>query len=155
MSIHAWFLPALMALCIWGVTVFLPKLILRDMKPLHMIVFGNFFFLVTATVVQALYGFDLQFSAKGFSLAMVSGICGSLGQIFYLRALRSGPVSYVVLVSALYPVVATLLAFIVLHEPLSLRQFCGVVLGLCAIVLLVLAKDDHVPVMEAANDKPA
>ena len=144
-----------MALCIWGVTVFLPKIILRDMKPLHMIVFGNFFFLLTAVFVQALYGFDLQFSVKGFSLAIISGICGSLGQIFFLRALKRGPVSYVVLVSALYPVVATLLAFVILHEPLSARQCCGVLLGLCAIVLLVLAKDKDVPVMEAANDKAA
>lgn len=155
MSTEAWFLPALMALCIWGVTVFLPKIILRDMKPLHMIVFGNFFFLGTAIVVLALYGFDLQFTAKGFGLALISGICGALGQIFYLRALKHGPVSYVVLVSALYPVVATLLAFTVLREPLSARQACGVAMGLCAIVMLVTAKDETLPAMEAADDRPA
>ncbi len=137
----AWFIPASVALFVWGLTAFLPKLLLRNMQPLHMIVYNCFFFFLTACAVQAVFWNEFEFETKGVILAMATGACGTLGQVFYLIALQRGPVTYVSMISSLYPGVATLLAFLVLPDPISLREGIGVTLGLASIIMLVLASD--------------
>ncbi|HYD17370.1 MAG TPA: DMT family transporter [Patescibacteria group bacterium] len=142
MSIASWLLPSLVALFIWGLTAFLPKLLLRNMRPLHMIVYNCFFFFLTACAVQLVFLNDWQFESRGALLAMATGACGTLGQVCYLQALQRGPLTYVSMISSLYPAVATMLAFILLPDPLTLRQGLGVVLGLASIMTLVLASDN-------------
>lgn len=136
-----WLLPAMAALLIWGVTAFLPKVLLRNIQPLHMIVYSSVFFFCAACIVQLFHLDDFHFEKRGVILAVLTGACGSFGQVFYLEALRRGPVSHVSMISSLYPLVATLLAFFVLHEPLTLRQGLAVVLGVGAIIMLVVASD--------------
>lgn len=142
MTENQWFLPAMMALFTWGVTAFLPKLVLKRLKPLHMIVYSSFFFMVTAFAVQLFYlDQGLQFDPRGAALALATGCCGAFGQIFYLQALKNGSVVHVSMISSLYPLIATLLAFIFLQEPITIRQALGVLLGLSSIILLVVAND--------------
>ncbi|MEZ0260774.1 MAG: EamA family transporter [Alphaproteobacteria bacterium] len=143
MTDNQWFLPAMMALFTWGVTAFLPKLVLRRLKPLQMIAYSSCFFMVTAFVVQLFYldQGGVQFEPRGVALAMATGCCGAFGQIFYLQALKNGSVAHVSMISSLYPLIATLLAFIFLHEPMTIRQGVGVLLGLSSIILLVVAND--------------
>ncbi len=137
----AWFFPALVALFVWGLTAFLPKLLLRNMQPLHMIVYNCFFFFLTACGVQMVFWNDFEFDTRGVLLAMATGACGTLGQVFYLVALQRGPLTYASMISSLYPAVATLLALVFLPDPLTLRQGLGVALGLASIITLVLASD--------------
>lgn len=131
------------ALFIWGITAFLPKLVLKRLKPFHMIVYSSCFFMCTAFAVQLFYldQGGLQFEWHGALLAMATGCCGAFGQIFYLQALKNGSVTYVSMISSLYPLIATLLAFIFLREPMTIRQGVGVLLGLSSIILLVVAND--------------
>ena len=140
MTIETWVLPSMVALSIWGVTAFLPKLTLRTLTPLHTIVYNSFFFLITVGVVQLFFG-GPEFQLRGALFAMATGACGTFGQLLYLTALKRGPLTYVSMISSLYPLVATLLAFLILHEPMSPRQCAGVVLGLSSIVLLVVSSD--------------
>jgi len=140
MAIEAWLIPSILALCIWGVTAFLPKLALRSLSPLHTVVYNAFFFFVTAALVQVFFG-GPEFLWNGVRFALCTGACGTLGQLLYLIALKRGPLTYVSMISSLYPLVATILAFIVLHEPMSPRQCAGVALGVASIILLVVAHD--------------
>ena len=140
MTTEAWLLPSILALLIWGVTAFLPKLALRTLSPLHTIVYNSFFFLATAIGVQFIFGAP-EFSSHGALFAMGTGACGAFGQLLYLIALKRGPLTYVSMISSLYPLIATMLAFVVLHEPMGLRQCLGVALGISSIVLLVVSHD--------------
>lgn len=140
MTIEAWVLPSMVALSIWGVTAFLPKLTLRSLTPLHTIVYNSVFFFLVVCVVQAFFG-GPEFQWHGALFAMATGACGTFGQLLYLTALKRGPLTYVSMISSLYPLVATVLAFVILHEPMNPRQCLGVVLGLSSIVLLVVASD--------------
>lgn len=151
----AWFVPASVALFVWGLTAFLPKLLLRSMQPLHMIVYNCFFFFLTACAVQAVFWNEFEFETKGVILAMATGACGTLGQVFYLIALQRGPLTYASMISSLYPAVATVLALVFLPDPLTLRQGLGVALGLASIVTLVLASDGppKTAAPEAVNDR--
>ena len=151
----AWFFPALVALVVWGLTAFLPKVLLRGMQPLHMIVYNCFFFFLTACGVQFMFRNDFEFEWHGVLLAMATGACGTLGQVFYLIALQRGPRTYASMISSLDPAGATVLALVFLPDPLTLRQGLGVVLGLASIITLVVASDNpaQTKLPEAVNDQ--
>lgn len=140
MAIEVWFLPSIIALIIWGVTGFLSKITLKSLPPLHLLVYSALFFLVAALLVQLFYGMP-EFHARGVTLALCVGAAGSFGQLLFLLALRDGPLTYVSMISSLYPLIATILAFVVLGEPLTPRQMAGVAVGIFAIVLLVVSRD--------------
>jgi drug/metabolite transporter (DMT)-like permease len=69
--------------------------------------------------------------------AMAGGILDMLANLLYLLATRRGPLTLVVTLSALYPASTVMLAWRVLHERLTGRQWAGVGLALGAIVLIV------------------
>lgn len=140
MTIEVWLLPSILALLVWGVTGFLNKIALRGLPPLHLLVYSAGFFLVNAVLVQ-LFHDGLEFNQTAALLAVAVGAAGSVGQLLFLMALRDGPLTYVSMISSLYPLVATLLAFFILAEPISLRQAAGIALGIASIVLLVVARD--------------
>lgn len=138
MNIANWFPPAMVALVIWGVTAIMPKVVLRKLSQYQMSVYHSLFFLLFAVIAQLFYG-GPEYDPKAVIFAMATGACGTLGQLFYLTALKEGPVTYVSMVSSLYPLVATVLAAALLHDPITLRQAAGVALGLASIILLVKA----------------
>ena len=131
----------MVALVIWGVTAFVPKIALRSLSPLQMIVYHSVFFFLGAMLAQLVFG-KPEFELPGVYYAMATGACGTLGQIFYLTALKRGPVTYVSMISSLYPLIATVMAFTLLHDPISPRQAFGVALGIGSIILLVKADDN-------------
>ena len=141
MSSLSWFLPSAVALDLWGGSCFLPKLAVKTLPSLDIIVYEYVFFFLAALAVLAFYGFHLEFNLRGFSLAMAVGVTGTTGQIFFLKALERGTFSHVSVVTSLYPVVTTALAMLILHETLTLRQGAGIVLGVAAIILLVKSDD--------------
>jgi len=73
---------------------------------------------------------------KGSLLAIVAGVFGGLGYIAFLRALEDGKASLVVPLTALYPAVIVVLAYLITREPISLLQLLGVILALIAAVLI-------------------
>ena len=63
----------------------------------------------------------------GILSALLTGITDGLGTLFYYGATSKGPISIVVSLTALYPLITILLAIIFLYETLVLKQ----VIGLC------------------------
>jgi transporter family protein len=59
-----------------------------------------------------------------------------LGALFYLIAITRGKISTIVTLTALYPLISIALAWMVLKEPITLKEGVGMVLALIAIVLL-------------------
>lgn len=143
MTIASWFLPALLALVLWGVAVFLPKLAVRTLGPLALTVYSSVVFFIGATVIVAMQGFRLETDPKGVLLALCIGIFGGAGQICYVYSIRFGAMTKGVIVSALYPLLTILLAFFILGERLTVQQMIGVALGLLSLVLMVLPHDSH------------
>jgi len=70
-------------------------------------------------------------------LAAGGGTLDMAANIFYLIAVRQGPMSVVVTLASLYPASTVLLARIVLGERLGLVQVAGVVCALAAVLLIV------------------
>ena len=132
----------MLAVILWGMSMFLPKLAVKTLPPLSMIVYFSVFFLVAAVVMQAFFGFKIDFDIRGILIALGVGISGTIAQLLYIFSIRNGPMSQGMVITSLYPGVSTLLAFFILHEKLSVQQGAGIVLGICSLILMVVACDD-------------
>ncbi len=132
----AWVAPAALAFLLWGVWAFLPKLTTRYVDPASAIVYHALGGLAVAVVVLAMIGLRPAADPRGIGLAVLTGVLGIGGALAYLYAVVRGPVAVIATVTALYPVLTVALAAALLHEPLTLRQGLGIVLGLVAIVLV-------------------
>jgi transporter family protein len=73
----------------------------------------------------------------GVFWAFLTGILGGAGNIFFFQALvKGGKASVVAPVTALFPMVTVLLAFVFLRERLGRKQWAGLALAFVAIYLL-------------------
>jgi len=78
----------------------------------------------------------VEWKVHGIAWALVSGALGVGGTTVLYWLLRNAPVSVVVPISALYPVVTVVLAYLFLHEELSPMRIAGVVCAIAAVWLL-------------------
>jgi transporter family protein len=79
--------------------------------------------------------FRIEKSFAGISLGLIIGAIGGLGQLALFAAYHgSANTSVVTVISALYPLVTVLLAFIFLRERLTKVQLAGLVFAAAAFV---------------------
>jgi transporter family protein len=131
-----WFLPAVMALILWGVWGLLQKLATNHMPPRNVYLVSALGAIVVVLVMLTTSKFPLQLSVEGTLFAVIAGICSSLGGLLFLHAVSKGEVSVIITFTALYPVVTLILSFTMLNETITLKQGIGIVLALFSMVLL-------------------
>jgi len=130
-----WLLPAFLAFVLWGIWGFIPKLTTQYISPTSAIIFEVVGGMIVGILVLFLVGFKPEIHSKGIGLAVSTGILGLLGALCYLIAVSKGKVSVVVTVTALYPIVSIGLAYVILKEPISLKEGLGIILAFIAIIL--------------------
>ncbi|MEF3167792.1 MAG: EamA family transporter [Deltaproteobacteria bacterium] len=131
-----WFVSSLIALVLFGLWGFFPKLSVARMDPLSSILYGILGTVVTGIFLYLKPGFRLGFHPAGAIYGILAGVCGILGSLYYFRAAQKGKLSLVVVITALYPLVTILLARCLLGETLSHRQIAGIILACLAVFLL-------------------
>ncbi|MEW6429417.1 MAG: EamA family transporter [Thermodesulfobacteriota bacterium] len=131
-----WLPHALAALFIYGLWGFFPKLAVRSLSPASALVWEVAGALAVGIAVLAGMGFRPQYDPKGVFFAVLTGIAGVVGTLFFFAAARTGKIAVVVSLTALYPLITILLAVLLLGEQLGLRQMAGMALALAAIFLL-------------------
>jgi transporter family protein len=137
-----WVVFALLAFFSWGIFGFFAKLTSNAVSPLSAIVY----YIVGVATVAVIFGgylwllvpdFRLDTGWWGAIFGIATGITGLLGTVFLLLSLRSGgEAAIVVPMTALYPLLTAVLAFVILHERISFQQGVGMVLALVAIWLM-------------------
>ena len=131
-----WLIPAFAALLIYGLWGFFSKLAVTYINPTSTIIYE----IAGAMLVGLASLFWLRFQPethpKGILFAVLTGVAGMLGTLFFLAAASRGKISVVVSMTALYPLITIVLAAIFLHEPVSLTQILGMIFAVAAIVLL-------------------
>jgi drug/metabolite transporter (DMT)-like permease len=78
---------------------------------------------------------------RGILVALLGGVCSSLGDIPFFTALAGGKSAAVVSITALYPLATVLLAFVLLRERLGPIQLAGIPLSLAAIYVLSVREE--------------
>jgi len=131
-----WLLTALIALVIYGLWGFLPKLAVTYLNPQSALVYEVAGAAVVGLVALSLINFQPESHPKGIFFAVLTGIAGMIGTLFYFAAARNGKIAVVVSITALYPLFTILYAAIFLREPVTIKQIAGMLLALVAIVLM-------------------
>ncbi len=131
-----WLLYSLLALFIYGLWGFFPKLAVTYIKPLSALIYEIPGAIAVGIIALVIAGFRLDCHPKGIMYAFLTGFCGMLGTLFFLAAAKQGRISIVVSMTALYPLITIILAAIFLKEPLTIKQIAGMALALAAILLM-------------------
>ena len=75
-------------------------------------------------------------TAAGILCALVSGVCGAIGMLFFSMAIKHGDAAIIVTLSAIYPIFTVLLSPLILQEKLSLTHAIGVLLVTLGVILV-------------------
>ncbi len=131
-----WFIPTFGAFVLWGLWSFIPKITTKYISPRSAILFEVLGGIIFATFVLISLKFKPDLHPKGVLLAISTGIIGFAGALCFLYAASKGPISLVAVLSALYPIIAIVLAMFFLSETITIKQGLGIVLGIGAMILL-------------------
>lgn len=131
-----WVLPTCGAFIVWGLWSFIPKITVRYISPKSAVVYEVLGGILVAIMVLYSLNFRPDIHPKGVALGIITGLLGFLGALFFLFAVSHGPVSLIVTLTALYPVISILLAIVILHEPITLKQGVGIIFALTAMFLV-------------------
>jgi len=133
-----WLVYALFAAGLWGLWGFFGKLAARTLAS------GTLFLVAALGCIVAFTGCFLYY-AKQFQVHLdnidswygfLSGFVLIAGLFFFSLALTRGEVTRIVVITAMYPVVTLILAYLILKEPLSLQKVFGVILAVSGVILL-------------------
>ncbi len=132
-----WFLLGLLAIILFGIGSFLGKIASNtDISPRvyffeaigTLTVFTTFFFIKKSEILS---GFTVNYYAIGM------GLCWGIGTILFIFAIENSKISIISTLTALYPAVTIILAYLFLAERLDTREIVGVLLAMAAIFLIV------------------
>ncbi|HNX01732.1 MAG TPA: EamA family transporter [Candidatus Cloacimonadota bacterium] len=130
-----WFVFALLALLFYGLWGFFPKMATLHLDAKSIIFYESFGIIAIAMLMYFLIPGKINSNVKGITFSILTGICGMVGTLFFLLALKQGKASIIILFTALYPLVSVLLVQIILKESITLRQGLGMLFAVVAIGL--------------------
>ena len=133
---ESWFIWTVLAMITFGFWGFFPKLAVNYISPQSALIYQVLGGMVVGLIALVTAGFKPEIQPMGMLYAFLTGITGVLGTLFYYAATSRGQLTIVVSLTALYPLITILLAFIFLHETISLKQTVRLFFALTAIILL-------------------
>jgi transporter family protein len=132
----SWFIWTILAMVTFGAWGFFPKLAVNYIAPQSAVIYQVIGGVLVGIVGLFMVNFKPETHPMGVLFALLTGITGVLGTLFYYAAASKGQISIVVSLTALYPLITILLAIIFLHETLVLKQVLGLCFAVAAIILL-------------------
>lgn len=93
--------------------------------------------LVNAILFRNAFSEIHTITTKNILFLAVSGLTTSLSWIFYYKAIKEGPVSYVAAIDKASILITLLLSFMILREPITLKLFaaaCFIFIGLLLLI---------------------
>lgn len=133
---NSWFFWTILAMVTFGAWGFFPKLAVNYISPQSALIYQVIGGLLVGIIGLAMLNFKPETHPMGILYALLTGITGVLGTLFYYFAASRGQISIVVSLTALYPLITIMLAIVFLHETLILKQVIGLCFAVAAIVLL-------------------
>lgn len=135
---NSWFFLSLGAVAIWGVWGLFGKLASASIDGRSVFFYQLLTGLAVVLLLALVTGFRPATNPRGVFWAVLTGLASAGGQILFFIALSRGKASVIVAMTAFYPVVTVLLAFLVLRESITLYQGLGMAFAMAAIGLFAL-----------------
>ena len=131
-----WLSAAFLSLFSFGLWGFFTKLTVVHIDSRSALIYQTLGVLVIGVVTLSLMNFKPATDAKGLLYAVLTGVAYGIGCLFYFIAASKGKIVTVVTLTALYPLVTIVLAYLLLKEAVSLRQVTGICMALASILLM-------------------
>lgn len=131
-----WLSYSLLCILCWGVWAFLSKLVAGDMTPMQIQVLFTIGNLPVVLIALVYLRWKVDTDFLGATYGILNGIFTGLGLLAYFAALARGKASIVSPITALFPLLTVVLAFILLRERMNKVQVAGMVLALTSIFIL-------------------
>ncbi len=131
-----WLHPTLLALLAWVGWAFLPKLAARHIDAQSAMVYQSIGSILVGLGVFFYLNFKVAFNTPGFLFSLAIGLLGFFGAFMYMVAASKGPLALVAPLTAMYPVGAIILGFLLLGESVTIKQGIGIGMSLVAIYLI-------------------
>jgi bacterial/archaeal transporter family protein len=131
-----WQIYTLLSLFLYGLWGFLSKFATNYIDPKTTLIYDIAGSILVALVLVFTNNFRWQGDVRGISYAVLIGIAGAVATLCFLVAVSKSSTAIVLGITSLYPVVTIILGFLILKEPISLRQGMGILLAVGALMLL-------------------
>lgn len=133
-----WMMFSLTAFFLWGIWGLLGKIAASYLTSKQLLFFGTLGYIIIFPVIGFFSGKEIfrSVSSKGVAFALGAGICSCAAYVCFYLAISRGEASRIVTITALYPVVTAILAFLILKEPLNLQKTLGILFAMAGIILL-------------------
>jgi len=134
--VEKWYLLGILAILCFGVGSFFGKIGTMSALPSRvyffeavgtLTVFSTFFLFKRAEILH-----DFKFNPA----ALAMGITWGTGTVLFILALQSSKLSIITPLTAVYPAVTVILAYVFLGERLEMRELAGITLALASVFLL-------------------
>lgn len=137
---QTWLLYAILSMVFAGVTAILAKYGLQNIGAdfgLTVRTSVIFFIVTVMSMVSQNYKEYFSLTRTQLFLLIASGVTTTLSWIFYYRAIKDGPVSYVAAIDKGSIVITLVLAFILLREPINAKILIGGTLIFAGMIVLI------------------
>lgn len=125
---ETWILYAILSMIFAGLTSVLAKYGLQNINPdlgLGIRTTTIFLIITVINVIGSKYKDLSLITGKQTMLLIVSGITTTISWLFYYRAMKDGPVSYVAAIDKASIVITLVLSFVLLKEPATPKILIG------------------------------
>jgi transporter family protein len=137
---ETWLVYAILSMIFAGLTSVLAKYGLQNINPdlgLGIRTTTIFFFIIIFNLVTDKLKDLPQLTSKQLLLLVCSGLTTTFSWVFYYRAMKDGPVSYVAAIDKASIVITLVLSFIILKEPMTPKIIIGAGLIFIGMVVLI------------------
>ncbi len=135
-----WLAYSILCLVTWGLWGVAIKVAYRELNWVETYFYSSLSSFLLALAIYLLFktmgNTGLCLRERGLLLASIAGLFGSLGYVFFVKAIERGKASIVIPLTALYPAVTVVVALLLLHEKLNIYNIIGIVLAIIAVILL-------------------
>ncbi len=133
---QAWLLYSLLCLILWGLWGFALKIAYQNLSWTQTYFLSSLASFTFMLVIILYYRIKLPPMNTAAIAAIIAGIFGGAGYLFFVKALEQGKASIVIPLTALYPAITAIIALVVLREKISFYQGIGILLAILASILL-------------------
>ncbi len=137
---QTWMLYAILAMIFAGLTSVLAKYGLQNISAdfgLGIRTTIIFVIILVINMVGSTYKEFSNLTRMQLVLLLASGVTTTLSWIFYYRAMKDGPVSYVAAIDKASILITLLLSFLLLKEPVTPKIVAGALLIFVGMIILV------------------
>lgn len=138
---NSWILYAILSAVFASLTSILAKIGIENVNSNLATAIRTIVVLILAWLMVFIVGAEKELShltAKSWFFLIISGIATGLSWLFYYKAIQLGPVSKVAPIDKFSVVLTMILAFIVLHEQVTVKGIIGGTLIALGTLILIL-----------------